>query len=129
MSLEYQLLKGDEPNYARLFHEATDGCWHEVELFSNKDSNENYRCKKCGNLFYLFHHIGNVNPTYDNPRDIFKRMKEKCGEEQYSLFMAQLEYVDNGYIEPQDWSGSIDVEYVKNPTALLRKAVKFLEGK
>jgi hypothetical protein len=23
MSLEYQLLKGDEPNYARLFHEAT----------------------------------------------------------------------------------------------------------
>ena len=54
MSLEYQLLKGDEPNYARLFHEATDGCWHEVELFSNKDSNENYRCKKCGNLFTYF---------------------------------------------------------------------------
>ncbi len=113
----------NEPNYAKLFHEATGGCWHEYDKIIglyNKCS-----CGKiCGNLD---EHIKQSNPTFDNPTDILKRMRDYCGEERYKLFMAQLEYGNNAYVEGIDWSGHIDVDYVTNAPALCKKAWEFLK--
>jgi hypothetical protein len=118
-----------EPNYARLFHEATakEGeVWHEVVPITLKP-----RCS-CGKMFTwqsdLSKHIDESNPTYDNPRDILKRMRDFCGEERFDLFMAQLEYGNNTNVEGIDWSGNIDIDYILDPPALCKKAVEFLKG-
>ncbi len=75
-----------------------------------------------------FHELTGLElPENYNAADILKRMKEKCGEGKHDLFMAQLEYGNSPEVEPQDWSGMIDVAYVENSTALLREAVEFLE--
>lgn len=109
---------------AQRFHELTGGCWHEYDKIIglyNKCS-----CGKiCGNLD---EHIKQSNPTYTNPADILKRMRDYCGEERYALFMAKLEYgMQQPNIEAIDWDGSIDEDYVLNPSALLRKACEWLE--
>lgn len=66
-------------------------------------------------------------PDNYNAADILNRMRTFCGEKRYNLFMAHLEYIDNGHLEPEDWSGHIDVDLVTNPSAFLRKAIEFLE--
>jgi hypothetical protein len=76
-----------------------------------------------------FHELtGLYLPENPNAADILLRMRKKCGEERYDMFMAQLEYGNNAYVEGIDWSGNIDVDYVTDPSALLRKAVEWLEG-
>jgi uncharacterized C2H2 Zn-finger protein len=119
-----------EPNYAKLFFLATakEGeVWHEVV----EHRSGYYRCS-CGEVFAygsdIDNHINQINPTYDNPRDILKRMREYCGDERFDLFMAQLEYGNNTNVEGIDWSGNIDIDYILDPPALLQKAVEFLKG-
>lgn len=109
-----------KPNYAKEFHEATakeGDCWH-IRI-----SKYSAICKKCGADMSTA-----TNPTYDNPLDILKRMREYCGDERFDLFMAQLEYGNNTNVEGIDWSGNIDIDYILDPPALCKKAVEFLKG-
>ncbi len=124
-------------NYEKLFFLATakeGDVWHEITNYTIvKDGRViTYATCSCGKNFLfdstLDEHIKNSNPTYDNPRDILKRMREYCGEERFDLFMAQLEYGNNTNVEGIDWSGNIDIDYILNPPALLKKAVEFLKG-
>ena len=95
------------------FTELTGGKWKENEFVWEDD-------KTCVQF--------DPNSTYTNPADILKRMRDYCGEERYALFMAKLEYgMQQPNIEAIDWDGSIDEDYVLNPSALLRKACEWLE--
>lgn len=119
-----------EPNYARLFHEATakEGeVWHEVV----EHRSGYYRCS-CGEVFAygsdIDNHINQINPTYDNPRDILNRMKEYCGEEKYKKFFTEIATKRNGeYLELMTIYEFV-ATYILNPPALCKKAGEFLKG-
>lgn len=111
-----------ELDYPRLFHEATGGCWHEWEIYTDWVESIptcSYSvCKKCNTTLDCKE---KENPTYSNPRDILNRMKEYCGEEKYREFIdiVGASVYDTYYI---------DEDYILNPPALLKKAWEFLKG-
>ena len=90
---------------AQRFHELTGGCWHE---WVEKTGYVTY-CKKCHSAYEEI-------PTYDNAADILNRMKEKCGEERFETFLHDI-----------GWFKTLD--FLFNPSALLRKACEWLENK
>jgi hypothetical protein len=70
-----------------------------------------------------------ANPTYDNAADILNRMKDYCGEERYKIFINSF----TSYTDYRHWTtykptiDFINEIYILNPSALLRKAVEFLQ--
>jgi hypothetical protein len=94
------------------FHELTGGCWHE---WVEKTGYVTY-CKKCLSAYEEI-------PTYDNPADILKRMRDYCGEERYKDFLNTISESISPYAKV------IDIYYIENAPALLRKACEWLENK
>lgn len=90
---------------AQIFHELT--CKHRKEYKS---------CKECP--LYSLPII-----EYSNAADILNRMKEFCGEEGYYNFTHKIVLVNTGYIDIDKF---LD-KYILNPSALLQKAIEFLE--
>jgi hypothetical protein len=110
-------------NYAKEFHEATGGVWHEREqvgagYFKCSCSNEKH------SYYYNEFLYQHTNPTYDNAADILKRMKEYCGEERYYKFVIKSQ-VGIGYMSAL-W---IADTYILNAPALLQKCVEFFYNK
>ena len=115
---------------AQRFHELTGGCWHEFKEVSQYGNICKCNCL-CGNLD---EHIKKSNPTYSNAADILNRMKEFCGEEKFGLFVGNIGNVVDYQYEKFEFGNDIptdylvDLKYILNPPALLRKAVEFLEA-
>lgn len=122
MSLEYQLLKGDEPNHADLakrFTELTGGCWHEWK--GNNPIGNVCSCgSTCGNIS---EHIEASNPTYSNAADILNVMWER--KDCYGFIENIVKAIK--YKTPLNVLAYFINDYILNPTALLREAVEFLE--
>jgi hypothetical protein len=118
-----------ELNYARLFHEATGGIWHEVE----QAGTGYFKCscsKEKHSYYYAEFLYQHTNPTYTNPADILNRMKEYCGEERYGEFIYQC-ITEMRTLNKTSYltvMGFVD-SFILNAPALLRKAVEFLEVK
>jgi hypothetical protein len=111
-----------EQNYAKLFFLATakeGDCWH------TRISKYSAICKKCGADMSTA-----TNPTYDNPRDILKRMKDFCGEERYFDFMVHLgsDVIEKTNPTPIGLINNFLNDYILDHPALCKKAVEFLKG-
>jgi hypothetical protein len=120
----------EESSNAQIFHELTGGeiaeaywwcetCQQELGGY-NVTYEEN--CAICGHPVIV---KGGDCPTYSNAADILNRMREFCGEDKYGDFILWLpDYSVNGILKHV-----IDT-YILNPSALLERAIEFLqEGK
>lgn len=113
---------------AQRFHELTGGKLHyEIESIQK----DYYYCS-CGfvekDRSAFNGHIAKHNPTYSNAADILNRMKEFCGEEKYLIFISwlcsTLSFSIDNFRIVMDFINT----YILNPSALLRKAVEFMEA-
>jgi len=101
----------DRMTDAQKFTELTGGKWENII---------DGVCDRCGTVFY-------ANPTYSTAADILNRMKEFCGVDKYENFICTVGSITPLFDEPPIYS--IEEKYILNPSALLQKAIEFLEGK
>jgi hypothetical protein len=75
----------------------------------------------------IFHKLTGLKlPDNYNAADILNRMREFCGEGKYREFILRVG------TQSRDWNNNytyyINTIYILNPSALLERAIEFLEG-
>lgn len=118
---DYKTLSNDQINKA--VAKKLGICWHEVI----KQEFELYECA-CGYTHWLStgmdKHIRESNPDFCQNAKVLLWTLEK--KDYYNLFMAKLLYgFEQFNVEADDWDGSIDVDYVKNPRLLAEEFLRW----
>lgn len=119
---------------AQIFTEATGGHWH----IGREDGFPRFGVCECGYVAINKNTLD--NPTYSNPADILRRMKEFLGEEGFEKFIKTIsleKHVDyrEAYGEPDEryfvTMSIIDFinGFILNAPALLDKAIEYLQMK
>ena len=105
-----------------VWHEVRKGSYQAVDNMLIIDYKYICSCGLVGNYKQpLEIHCKNLNPTYPNAADILNRMRDFVGEDGYIQFVIYL-IIPKG----MNYFTFID-QYILNPSALLEKAIEFLE--